>query len=140
MPVVDASVVIDWVAPATGARTPAMATLRRLGAENVELLAPRLLVEEVANALVTGVRRRRWTGAAADDSYALLRRLPVRVVDTPADLDRAWDLARRYDDHPVYDMIYVAVAERVRTTLITADEALRRRLHRLAWVVGPDQP
>lgn len=140
MPVVDASVVIDWVAPGIGARTPAMVTLRRLGAENVEILAPRLLLEEVANALVTGVRRRRWTGAAADDSYALLRRLPVQAVDTPADLDRAWDLARRFDDHPVYDMIYVAVAERMRTTLITADDGLRRRLHQFAWVVAPDKP
>jgi predicted nucleic acid-binding protein len=139
MPVVDASVVIDWVAPGVGNKTPAMITLRRLGAENAGILAPRLLLEEVANALVTGIRRRRWTGAVADDAYDMLRRLPVRIVDTTTDLDRAWDLARRYDDHPVYDMMYVAVAERVQTTLITADDVLRRRLKQLAWVVAPDR-
>lgn len=137
MPVVDASVVIDWVAPGIANDAPGMITLRGLGAENADLRAPHLLLEEVANALVSGIRRRRWSGAAADDSYAMLRRLPIRVVDTPGDLDRAWDLARRYDDHPVYDMMYVAVAERLHTTFITADETLRRRLRRLTWVVAP---
>ncbi len=52
----------------------------------------------------------------------------MRLVDTPADLERAYDLARRYDDHPLHDMLYVAVAERTQTALITADEQLRSRL------------
>ena len=59
-------------------------------------------------------------------------------MDDGRDLDRAWDLARRYDDHPIYDMVYVAVAERRGAVLVTADEGLRRRLSTLAWVVGPD--
>jgi len=59
-------------------------------------------------------------------------------VDDGRDLDRAWDLARRYDDHPIYDMVYVAVAERRGAVLVTADEGLRRRSSTLAWVVGPD--
>jgi len=139
MPVVDASVAIDWVAPGVSNMAPANITLRRLGTEGADIVAPRLLLEEVANALLSGVRRRRWSGAAADDSYMMLRRLPMRIVDTHVDLDRAWDLARRYDDHPVYDMIYVAVAERAQTTLITADESLRRRLKQLNWVVAPDR-
>ncbi|GAC1577602.1 MAG: hypothetical protein NVS3B18_11310 [Candidatus Dormibacteria bacterium] len=116
-----------------------MATLRRLAAEGADLVAPRLLAEEVTNALLTGVRRRRWTGDEADAAFAQLRRLPVLLIDAPPDLDRAFDLARRYDDHPLYDMLYVAVAERLRTQLITADAALRARLRGLTWVVGPDQ-
>lgn len=52
-------------------------------------------MEEVANALLTGVRRERWSGAAAETARGLLRELPVRLVDEPRDLDRAWDLARR---------------------------------------------
>ena len=115
-----------------------MTTLRRLGDEGAEILAPRLLLEEVANALLTGIRRRRWDGAAAEDSFATLLRLPVRLVDTTADLERAWDLARRHDDHPVHDMLYVAVAERTGHLLITADGTLQRRLHALDWVVPPD--
>lgn len=138
MPVVDASVVIDWIAPDVAEGSPAVRTLGRLHAEAAELLAPRLLREEVANALLNGIRRGRWSGAAADDSYSMLGRLPVRFVDTASDLDRAWDLSRRYDDHPVYDMVYVALAERMRTTFITADDSLRSRLKQLAWVVPPD--
>ncbi|MBJ7607832.1 MAG: type II toxin-antitoxin system VapC family toxin [Candidatus Dormibacteraeota bacterium] len=138
MPVVDASVVVDWVAPDTDPSSPALVTLRRLAAERAPLLAPRLLVEEVANALLTGVRRRRWSGAAADLSCSSLRRLPIRLVDDSGVVERAWDLARRYDDHPIYDMLYVAVAERARTVLITADRQLRSRLHMLEWVIPPD--
>src|SRR2546425_388583 len=72
-------------------------------------------------------------------SHGLLLSLPVRLADDKRDLDRAWELARRYDSHPIYDMIYVALAERTATKLVTADEALRRRLTHLAWIVAPDQ-
>jgi predicted nucleic acid-binding protein len=65
--------------------------------------------------------------------------LPVRLADDHRDLGRAWELTRRHDNHPIYDMIYVALAERAATQLITADEALRARLAHLAWVVSPDQ-
>jgi len=137
VPVVDASVVVDWVAPSVGPGSPAVAVLERLATEEAELLAPRLLMEEVSNALLTGIRRRRWSGAAADTALALLARLPVRLVDEPRDLDRAWDLARRYDNRPVYDMLYVAVAERRRTELITADAAVRKALMGFDWIVAP---
>ncbi|GAC1573574.1 MAG: hypothetical protein NVS3B18_06990 [Candidatus Dormibacteria bacterium] len=115
-----------------------MRTLQRLASESADLLAPRLLLEEVSNALVIGIRRRRWTGVEADSAFVRLRSLPVRLVDSAADLDRAYELARRYDEHPVYDMLYVAVAERTHTTLITADGVLRSRLAALPWVIGPD--
>jgi predicted nucleic acid-binding protein len=139
MPVVDASVVVDWVAPDTDPELPVLAVLERFAAEDAELLAPRLMIEEVSNALLTGVRRRRWTGAAADTAHGLLRQLPVRLIDEPRDLDRAWDLARRYDNHPIYDLIYVALAERRRTQLVTADLGLRRRLVGLDLLTTPDE-
>ena len=139
MPVVDASVVVDWVAPTSDPELPAVAVLERLAAENAELLAPRLLIEEVSNALLTGVRRHRWSGVEADAAQALLRALPVRLLDEPRDLDRAWELARRYDNHPIYDFVYVALAERRRTKLITADTRLQQRLVGLDRLVGPEQ-
>lgn len=139
MPVVDASVVVDWVAPGADPELPALVALERLVADGSELLAPRLLMEEVSNALLTGVRRGRWGGAVADKAHDLLRRLPVRLVDEPGDLLRAWDLARRYDNHPVYDLVYVALAERRGMQLITADSALCLRLAGLGWLVSPEQ-
>lgn len=136
MPVVDASIVVDWVAPGADPNAAAGRQLARLADQ--PLVAPRLLFEETANALVTGIRRRRWSGAQADTSFMLLRRLPIRVADGPSDLDRAWELSRRFDEHPVYDLVYVAVAERLGQQLITADAALRARLVTLPFVVGPD--
>jgi len=139
MPVVDASVVVDWIAPGVDPGLPALALLARFVADGTEVVAPRLLMEEVSNALLTGVRRGRWSGAAADSAQALLRDLPVRLLDEPRDLDRAWDLARRYDNHPVYDMVYVALAQRRRTQLVTADAALREVLAEFDWIVAPEQ-
>ena len=139
MPIVDASIVVDWVAPGAASDSPARLALDRLAAEDAELAAPRLLLEEVSNALLTGVRRGRWSGTAADIAHGLLRELPVRLADEPRDLARAWDLARRFDDHPIDDLIYVALAERRRTVLVTADGALRRRLVGLDYVIGPEQ-
>jgi len=139
MPVVDASVVIDWIAPGVATTAPAVKLLDRLARRSAEIVGPRLLFAEVSNALITGVRRRRWSGAAADGSHSLLVRLPIRVTDDRRDLDRAWELARRHDNHPIYDMIYVALAERTGAQLITADQALQNRLAHLAWVVTPAQ-
>ena len=139
MPVVDASVVVDWVAPDADPELPALALLARFAAEDADLLAPRLMVEEVSNALLTGIRRRRWSGAEADRAHTLLRELPVSLVDEPRDLDRAWDLARRYDNHPIYGLVYVALAERRRTQLVTADVSLRQRLVALDWLTTPDE-
>jgi predicted nucleic acid-binding protein len=137
MPVVDASIVVDWVAPATDPRGPAVRLLDSWAAADVDVSAPRLMFEEVANALLTGCRRGRWGGLAADRAFAALRRLPVVPDDSPETLDRAWALSRRYDNHPVYDMMYVALAERLDEELYTADDALRRRLVLLDFIRAP---
>ena len=139
VPVVDASVVVDWVAPDADPEGPARRLLKRLARANATVLAPRLMREEVSNALLSGVRRQRWDGAAADTAFQLLMALPVEVADLPGDLDRAWDLSRRYDEHPVYDMLYVAMAERLGEPLITADERLRTRLAGRKLVIGLDE-
>ena len=134
MPVVDASVVVDLVAPDVGPDSPARALFARWADADAELLAPGLLWLETANALLTGVRRGRWSGAEADGAAALLDRMPVRRVDDGRDCSRAFELARRYDNWPVYDMVYLAVAERVGHEFVTADEKLQARLAHLDWV------
>ena len=137
IPVVDASVVIDWIAPRADPNSPSMRTLLRLSRQNAVVLAPELLYVECASALATGVRRNRSTGAEADAAYTRLVRLPVRLVSDRRHLDRAWELSRRYDNHPVYDMLYAATAEAARTVLITMDEGLLQRLARHGWVERP---
>ena len=132
MLVVDASVVVDLIAPDVGPDSPARALFARWASEGTELLAPGLLWPETANALLTGIRRGRWSGADADAAAVLLDRLPVRRV--AEDHARAFELARRYDNWPVYDMLYVAAAERAGTELVTADTRLQARLAHLDWV------
>ena len=136
MPVVDASIVVDWVAPDADPEGPAVRLLARWAASETPLLAPRILMEEVSNALVTGCRRGRWEGLAAGRAYAHLRRLPIALRDDAATLDRAWDLSRRHDNHPVYDMQYVALADQLGQQLFTADQALLQRLVQTEFVVG----
>ena len=127
MPVVDASVV-DWVAPDADPKGPAMRALLDLSERGARLLAPRLMPEEASNALLAGVRRGRWDGEAADRAFADLRDLSVDLVDTAADLDQAWELSRRHDEHPINDLLYVAMARRLGEVLLTADRRLVGRL------------
>jgi len=103
-----------------------------------ELLAPGLLWLEAENALLTGIRRGRWSGADADAAAALLDRIPVRRVTDDRDTGRAFELARRYDNWPVYDMLYVAIAERTGQEFVTSDGKLQARLAHLGWVRLPD--
>jgi predicted nucleic acid-binding protein len=138
MPVVDASVVVDWVAPGVGAEAPAWTCLRHLVDRRAELVAPAVLHEEVGDALLAGVRRGRWSAAAADRAFAALRRLPVRLEDDATLTDRAWELARRHDDdHPLAELLYVALAEREGTELVTADAGLRRSHSSVVRIVAP---
>lgn len=81
----DASVVVDWVAPDVSPDAPAVAVLHRLAQQDEPLAAPRLLLHEVANALLTGIRRGRWSGAGAEVAHRHLQRLPTRVLDEDED-------------------------------------------------------
>ena len=143
MPVVDASVVVDLIAPDVTTDSAARALFARWAAtaagEAPDLFAPGLMWLEVQNALLAGVRRGRWSGAEADSAAALLQRVPIRQIDTDADRARAFDLARRYDNWPVCDMLYVAVAERAGDVFVTADQKLRARLAHLDWVKLPTE-
>jgi len=139
MPVVDASVVVDLVAPDVGSDAPARILFGRWAVAGTEPVGPSLLWLETSNALLTGIRRSRWSGADADAAYARLERIPLRRADTARDQARAFELARRYDNWPVCDMVYVALAERLGTELITADQRLRDRLAHLGWVKGIEE-
>ena len=136
MPVVDASFVVDLLDPQTRTGAPAHVLMRRLAAAGVDLVTPSLLWLEVSNVLLTGIRRGRWDGGFADAAYARCAQLPIRDADIPVDRERAFELARRYDNWPVYDMVYVALAERIGTEFYTADAKLRSRLAHLPWVLG----
>jgi predicted nucleic acid-binding protein len=134
VPVVDASVVVDVLAPDVSSMAPARKLFAKWLADGATLVAPSLLWLETANALLAGIRRNRWNGADADSAATLLARIPIRRIDAESDMSRAFELARRYDNWPVYDMLYVAIAERTGEEFVTADAKLCARLAHLGWV------
>ncbi len=136
--IVDASVVVELVAP-DAEDGPVQALFGQWAQEGEELHAPALLPLEVMNALITGIRRGRWDGQAADAAAGFVAALPVSLHDDTRDRHLAWELARRYDNHPIYDMLYVALAQRLGEPLITVDDKLRRRLAHLDVVLRPDE-
>ncbi|MGH7882319.1 MAG: type II toxin-antitoxin system VapC family toxin [Candidatus Dormibacteraceae bacterium] len=136
--VVDASVVVDWVSPNRNPENSCIRCFVKLMEQHVELVAPRIMWEEVGNTLLTGVRRRQWLGAEADLSFRALGQLPIRPTDNRQDVERAWELSRRYDDHSLYEMLYVALAQRTRSSFLSIDRALGRRLGQPEWLLDPD--
>ena len=123
MLVVDASVAFKWVVREDGSKSA-----RALAAGYETLTAPELVLVEVANAVWKGVQR----GLLAPEQLdRAVRRLPGWFDEVQAIgplLPRAAAIARELG-HPVYDCIYLALAERSAATLVTAD---RRLLNRLA--------
>lgn len=138
MLVVDASVAFEWFSPDARDDHAAVAALDLIGRKRVPLVAPPLLIAELSNGLLTGVRSGRWDGPGADRARALISEIPVSLEHDPRDLDRAWELARRFDNHPIYDMVYVAMTERKNTRLITSDRRLIRALAGVDLVVSPE--
>lgn len=125
--VIDASVALRWFIEAPGSEA-AVALLDR----EEPLIAPELVVAEVANAAwklsrageIDGRQARETAGAIAS-SFAALAPLALLAP-------RAFEIATALD-HPVYDCLYVALAEAEDAALVTADDRLARRLVRSPW-------
>lgn len=114
--VVDASVAVKWVVQEPG--SDAAAAL-----EGQQLAAPTLLLAECANTLWAKTRRGELTAAEASERISALKTAPVEFVPLEDLLDEAVRLARDLE-HPVYDCLYLALAVRRKTPLITADPHL----------------
>lgn len=116
--VVDASVAVKWVIPEV---LSDQADAVRGRADHV--LAPDLLLPEAANALWKKLMRREITAREAGQALALLMRAGLDLRPSSPLLRQALSLARLLG-HPVYDCIYLALAQAERATLITADQRL----------------
>jgi predicted nucleic acid-binding protein len=117
--VVDASVVVKWFLPEPS-RLEALRLLRLYRDDKIRLIAPVLLVAEVANVLSRRVRRGLTTASMAMDAYRLLKINAPLLVDDRLLVDEAMTLAVG-SGQAVYGCLYLALALRRGCDLITAD-------------------
>lgn len=93
----------------------------RIRLANETVIGPDLLRIEVTSVVRRQLHLGRLTMDQASAAMADLVDFPIRVVPTAPLLARVWDL--RHDLSP-YDACYVALAETLQTSLLTADVRL----------------
>ena len=113
--VVDASVAIKLSVEELGSA----AALELVRTEPV-LVAPDLILTEAANAYWSMVRTSRLLMVHAEDNLEDLPRYFSRLYPTGGLIQDALRIAFLLR-HPVYDCVYLALAERLQCRLITAD-------------------
>ncbi|MCC6908599.1 MAG: type II toxin-antitoxin system VapC family toxin [Phycisphaerales bacterium] len=116
--VVDASVAAKWFLPEAGSRE-ASALLHSAH----RLIAPDLLWIEVAAVAWKAARRGGLSADEARQIAADCATFPVEIFESLPLLPRAVAIAAAAD-RTVYDCVYVALAERERARMITADARL----------------
>ena len=116
--VVDASIVIKWYVQ----ETLSAEAFRFLDAR-FELIVPDLLWSEFGNVLWKKRLRGDLTAKAAHQIVGELKRVPIRTEPVAPLLEMALDIAVRIS-RTVYDSAYLALAERLRCQVVTADEKL----------------
>jgi predicted nucleic acid-binding protein len=118
--IVDASVALKWLVVEED--TARAVDLLQSGSD---LFAPRMIVDEVANALWKKCRRQQLKPPEALERIRLLPRYFKSLFDM-SDADIVLDLAITID-HPVYDCFYLQAARDRGLPLVTADQSLSRK-------------
>ena len=113
--VVDASVAVKWLIVEEDAEIA-----RTLITSDHDLHAPRLLASEVGNALWRKVRLNEISHADAGELLTLLRDMPVRWGTEEIIVTEAVRIALAID-RPIYDCVYLALAQRIEAIMLTAD-------------------
>ena len=111
--VVDASIALKWVLEEPGSDA----------AEDLlekDLAAPSLWLLDAANGLWRRTVRGELTQAEAEERLSELTKAPVASVPLEQDLPEATRLAIQLN-HPAYDCLYLALAKRLGTFVVTAD-------------------
>jgi len=126
--VVDASVALKWVLNESG-QEDAEALLDQ------DLIAPSLWLLEAANVLWRLSRRGDLSAEAAKARLSELYNAPVATGALDDDLPAAADLANALG-HPVYDCLYLAMAIRETTYVVTADSRFHSAVAKAPWLKG----
>jgi predicted nucleic acid-binding protein len=116
--VVDASVAAKWFFEESGHREA-----RGLLDRNEAIIAPSLVLIELGNTAWKRHRRGEITPAAALEVVYLAAPVFNELFEIEALAPQAAELALEFN-HPIYDCLYLALAQRERVALLTADRKL----------------
>jgi predicted nucleic acid-binding protein len=127
--VLDASVALKWAIPSANETltTESLQLLQEYVNGKVDLLVPDIFWAEVGNVLWKGVRLRRWSRVTADRIASEMQSRNFSTVPSRTLMTEALRIAYAYD-RAVYDCLYVALAIRSKSQMITADERLANAL------------
>jgi predicted nucleic acid-binding protein len=128
--VLDASVVVKWFVPEIHSDAA-----RRLLVLPHEYVAPDLLFAETANTIWKKIRREELTAEEGQQLVADIGQIAVETVSCRALAEDAHAFASA-TGRTVYDSMYVALAIRLNTRTITADDRLEAALKRIPAVAG----
>jgi predicted nucleic acid-binding protein len=120
--VVDASVVLKWFLPEVHS-----AAARDLLQEAHQFVVPDLLFPEVCNAIWKKVRRGELSRNEAQRLVADIEAIAVESIPTHGLMGDASAIAFA-SAQTVYDCVYLALAVRLETRVITADERFERAI------------
>jgi predicted nucleic acid-binding protein len=132
--IVDASVVVKWFVPEIHSEAA-----RRLLTSPHEYLAPDLLFAETATTIWKKVRRGELKLQEGRRLVADIGRIAIETVSCRALAEDAHALASA-TGRTVYDALYVALAVRLDTRLITADDRLEAALSNVPALAEHVQP
>jgi predicted nucleic acid-binding protein len=128
--IVDASVVVKWFVPEIHSDAA-----RRLLVLPHEYVAPDLLFAETANTIWKKIRREELTAEEGQQLVADIGQIAVETVPCRALAEDAHALANA-TGRTVYDSMYVALAVRLNTRAITADDRLDAALKKIPALAG----
>lgn len=139
MNVIDASVAVKWVYDEPGAREA-----RELLQAQPSLTAPVIWRLETTNALAKKQHQGHLSPQEVRERIDYLATVPIALVDDDELLPEALSLSFQLR-HPIYDCLYLALALRETSRVLTADRPFVRAAKRCGYhdtieLVGSDQP
>ncbi|NVN87411.1 MAG: type II toxin-antitoxin system VapC family toxin [Rhodopseudomonas sp.] len=120
--VIDASVALKWLVPEEMSDVA-----RDLSGVPDRLVAPRLIITEIANALARKTIQGLLSSREATYHFSTLPALLPELIDVDELIAPALENACKLR-HPIYDLIYLETARRLDAQLVTADRRFTAKL------------
>jgi predicted nucleic acid-binding protein len=120
--VIDASVAVKWFVTEESSEKA-----DEVSASDYSLLAPRLIMAEVANALARKAMQKLITPLEAAEYVRTLPQFFTGLIDIEDLIEPALQNACSYM-HPIYDFVYLEAARRRNTRMLTADQKFLARV------------